>query len=89
MKCIQQVSAQRKNTQPHPKRVADVTTKLLFACYSNHYAMSDAKAPLAVVAARSNQHRESNRTVNAATFPLHFTKLQRRKTIKPISKSGA
>lgn len=75
--------------QPHPKRVADVTTKLLFACYTNHYAMSDAKALLAVVAARSNQHQELNLTVNAATSPLHSTKLQGRKAIKSISKSGA
>lgn len=57
MKCIQQVSAHRENTQPHPKRVADVTTKLLFACYTNHYAASEAKAPLAVVAVRSKPHR--------------------------------
>lgn len=57
MKCIQQVSAHRENTQPHPKRVADVTTKLLLARYTNHYAASEAKAPLAVVAVRSKPHR--------------------------------
>lgn len=57
MKCIQQVSAHGENTQPHPKRVADVTTKLLFARYTNHYAASEAKAPLAVVAVRSKPHR--------------------------------
>lgn len=58
MKCIQQVSAHRENTQPHPKRVADVTTKLLFVCY-NHYAASEAKAPQAVAAVRSKPHRIS------------------------------
>lgn len=57
MKCTQQVSAHGENTQPHPKRVADVTTKLLFACYTNHYATSEAKAPLAAVAVRSKPHR--------------------------------
>lgn len=57
MKCIQQVSAHGENMQPHPKRVADVMTKLLFACYTNHYTTSEAKALPAVVAVRSKLHR--------------------------------
>lgn len=70
MKCIQQVSAQRENMQPHPKRVADVMTKLLFACYTNHYTASEAKAPLAVVAVRRNQHQELNLAINVVTHPV-------------------
>lgn len=35
----------------------DVTTKLLFACYTNHYATSEAKALLAVTALKSKLHR--------------------------------
>lgn len=37
--------------------MADVTTKLLFACYTNHYTTSEAKALLAVTAVKSKLHR--------------------------------
>lgn len=57
MKCAQRVSAHREKAQPHPKRVADVTTKLLFACYANHCATSAAKAPVAAVAVSNKPRR--------------------------------
>lgn len=37
--------------------MADVTTKLVFACYTNHCTTSEAKALLAVIAVKSKPHR--------------------------------
>lgn len=85
-KCIQQVLAHGENTQPHPNRVADVTTKLLFVCYTNHYTRSKAKAPLAVVAVRTKPHRtkvtelatRKNSIRRLGSFPWWFEPLQLR-----------